>query len=72
MITTQQPLPSPIAINPVGFTTSQSKWLDCIITALRSGRINDIALRHLEVDGVLQLDPLVELAALEPCPESAG
>ena len=72
MIATKQLLHSPTAINPVGFTTSQAKWLDCVIAALRSGRIDDIALRHLEVDGVLQLDPLVELAAVGPCPGSAG
>lgn len=48
---------------PVDLTCRQSRWLGRVIAGLRDGTINDVAVRHLEVDGVLQLDPLVELAA---------
>ena len=39
----------------------EEKRLDCLIARIREGRIDDVVMNHLEVDGVLQLDPLLEL-----------
>ncbi len=51
---------------PVDLTCREQRGLNWLIAALRSGRINDVAVQHLEVDGVLQLDPLIQLAGGHP------
>ena len=50
------------------FTPCEETALDRMIDGLRTGRIDDVVLRHLEVDGVLSLDPLLHLTGATPCP----
>lgn len=50
---------------PLDVTDLEAKRLDCLIQRIRDGRVNDVVMRHLEVDGVLQLDPLFEVGGCE-------
>ena len=52
-----------------GLTPCEEIALDRVIAGLRSGQVNNTALRHLEVDGVLQLDPLLTATGAAPCDE---
>ena len=58
--------PSVAAGHPVTFTRSQERTLDQMIALLRTGAVSDAVLEHLEVDGVLHLEPLVKLSGGDP------
>lgn len=53
--------------DPYDLTPCQEQALDRVISDLRSGRINDVVVRHLEADGVWHLEPLLDLAGAAPC-----
>ena len=51
---------------PVDLTCAERRGLNRLMAALRTGRIDNIAVQHLEVDGVLQLDPFIDIATGDP------
>jgi len=53
---------SPATGHPVDMTDLESKRLDALIAKIRSGDISNVVMRHLEIDGVLRLDPVLDLA----------
>ena len=56
---------------PPALTDGQALRLDCLIARLRTGTVDEVVLHHLEIDGVLQLDPLVDLTACPAGEEAA-
>ena len=66
-LTTLPTAPAPTGPHPVAFTPCEEVALDRVIESLRMGAISNVVMRHLEVDGVLQLEPLLDLSGAAPC-----